>query len=167
MASPYEVLGVAPDADAAELRRAYLALARRHHPDVDGGDPLAMQAVNDAWATLGDPERRRRYDRTHPAPAAEPGGGADLDGPWGALADDDGPEGGGVPASGWFAVVPVGLFAASVGLGLLGVLLALPALVGVAVLTFALSCLAFVAAPLLSLYTARRRDLTGRAGPSG
>jgi heme A synthase len=59
-------------------------------------------------------------------------------------------------------VVPVALFAASLGLGLLGMVLALPFLLGLAVLAFALSCLAFVAAPLLSLYASRRPTPSGR-----
>ena len=67
--SPYDVLGVGREADAAAIRRAWVAAARRHHPDLAGDDAAAraaaerrMQAVNEAWALLGDPERRRRYD---------------------------------------------------------------------------------------------------------
>jgi hypothetical protein len=58
----YDVLGVTPSADPAEIRRAYVGLARRLHPDAAGGDPDAMVAVNEAWAVLGDPETRARYD---------------------------------------------------------------------------------------------------------
>lgn len=61
MKTHYDVLGVAPDSDRDVLRRAYLDLARRHHPDA-GGDAVAMLAVNDAWAVLSDPRRRARYD---------------------------------------------------------------------------------------------------------
>ncbi len=163
----YDVLGVPRDADAAAVRRAYLDLARRHHPDRGGGDAEAMRAVNEAWATLGDPVKRRRYDlgvAAPPSPTTGPTGGPvgedrrDLEDD---LADDR-PFGTGVPPSGWFAVVPVALFAGSVGLGLLGLLLALPALVGLAALAFALSCLAFVAAPLLSLYASRRPSRSHR-----
>jgi hypothetical protein len=167
VATHYEVLGVAPGADAAEVRRAYLALARRHHPDLQGGDPAAMQAVNEAWATLGDPTRRRRYDLTvgaglhRVAPPAAPPGRTEAEELAEDLADDR-PFGEGLPASSWFAVVPVALFAASLGLGLLGMVLALPFLLGLAVLAFALSCLAFVAAPLLSLYASRRPTPSGR-----
>ena len=59
----YEALGVRVSATAEEIRRAYLRQARLHHPDVGGGD-RAMQALNEAWAVLGDPARRARYDRT-------------------------------------------------------------------------------------------------------
>jgi molecular chaperone DnaJ len=44
---PYAVLGVRPDARPDDIRRAWVALARRHHPD-RGGDPDAMLAVNEA-----------------------------------------------------------------------------------------------------------------------
>jgi hypothetical protein len=52
--SPYDVLGVSPDASQAEIRRAYLTLARRHHPDA-GGDADAMRRLNEAWAALSAP----------------------------------------------------------------------------------------------------------------
>lgn len=57
----YDELGVGPAVAPVEIRRAYVALARRHHPDA-GGDPARMRALNAAFATLSDPERRRRYD---------------------------------------------------------------------------------------------------------
>ncbi len=67
----YEVLGVPMGADPTEIRRAYLALARRHHPDLHAGDPPKLQAesrsrmleVNAAWAVLGNNDRRQGYDR--------------------------------------------------------------------------------------------------------
>ena len=60
----YDVLGVAVGAPRADIHRAYLALARRHHPDA-GGDAAAMRRVNQAWAVLSDGGRRRRYDLEH------------------------------------------------------------------------------------------------------
>ncbi|MFQ5558102.1 MAG: DnaJ domain-containing protein, partial [Acidimicrobiales bacterium] len=55
----YEVLGVAPDASKAAIRRAYLVQARRFHPDFHGNDPAAreraehrMRLVNRAWEEL-------------------------------------------------------------------------------------------------------------------
>ena len=63
MATHYELLGVAPDASAEEIQRAYRLLARRHHPDVaPEADRATMAAINGAWAVLGDPVRRRSYD---------------------------------------------------------------------------------------------------------
>lgn len=69
--TPYEVLGVDPDATAESIRRAYIAQARRHHPDRHRSEgPAAaaaaedrMRAVNEAWAVLGDPAQRNDYDR--------------------------------------------------------------------------------------------------------
>ncbi len=62
--SHYEVLGVDRDADPATLHRAYLEQARRHHPDLNGTDSEQMLRINEAWAVLGDPLRRDRYDET-------------------------------------------------------------------------------------------------------
>lgn len=63
----YEVLGVAPNATTREIRRRWAALIRRYHPDrfsAGGGDWLGEQArrVLEAYQTLKDPARRRRYD---------------------------------------------------------------------------------------------------------
>ncbi|MFZ8917175.1 MAG: J domain-containing protein [Ilumatobacteraceae bacterium] len=59
----YERLGVRPQATQAEIRSAYRALARRHHPDTRGGRPSPeMAAINEAWSVLSDPARRARYD---------------------------------------------------------------------------------------------------------
>lgn len=60
----YELLGVAPDATAADIRRAYLRAARRVHPDRPGGDEERMRSINQAWTVLSDPEARQDYDRS-------------------------------------------------------------------------------------------------------
>src|SRR5215207_590475 len=62
----YEVLGVAPDADAAEIKRAYRQLARRYHPDISGDDRAAasFREVARAFEVLRHPDRRRTYDAT-------------------------------------------------------------------------------------------------------
>ena len=60
----YEVLGVARDADQAEIQRAYRRLARQYHPDVNK-DPEAeerFKEISEAYDVLSDPEQRRRYD---------------------------------------------------------------------------------------------------------
>lgn len=63
MATHYDLLGVAPDAAAEEIQRAYRLLALRHHPDVaPDADQAVMAAINGAWSVLSDPARRRTYD---------------------------------------------------------------------------------------------------------
>ena len=57
----YQLLGVAPDAEACTIRAAYRRLAWRCHPDV-GGSERAMSRLNTAWRTLRDPESRALYD---------------------------------------------------------------------------------------------------------
>ena len=64
---PYAVLQVSQDASQDALQAAYRALARRLHPDLSD-DPSAsaqMARLNAAWETVGDPERRAAYDRSH------------------------------------------------------------------------------------------------------
>lgn len=59
----YDVLGVSPDAGAAEIKRAYRQLARRYHPDISGEDRAgAFLEVSRAYEVLRDPDRRRSYD---------------------------------------------------------------------------------------------------------
>ena len=70
----YIVLGVQREATAGDIKRAYRKLARQWHPDINPGDRAAaarFQQVLEAYETLIDPERRRRYDAGHFAPAAE------------------------------------------------------------------------------------------------
>ncbi|GAA3744092.1 hypothetical protein GCM10022239_19510 [Leifsonia bigeumensis] len=64
--TPYEILGVAADASHAELRKAYRRLLRETHPDT-GGDPARFNAVQDAWARIGEPASRVRWDRGRPS----------------------------------------------------------------------------------------------------
>jgi hypothetical protein len=65
-ATPYEVLGVRPDADTEELRRAYRRMLRKTHPDT-GGMAAHFHAVQAAWDRVGTPEDRADYDRGAPA----------------------------------------------------------------------------------------------------
>lgn len=74
--SYYEWLGVAPNASAADVRKAYLRAALQHHPD-KGGNPETFKKMLEAYETLSDAGRRARYDRdrgsaepAHPVPAA-------------------------------------------------------------------------------------------------
>ncbi|HYB12868.1 MAG TPA: J domain-containing protein [Myxococcota bacterium] len=63
--NPYEVLGVARDADEDTIRKAYRKLARKHHPDVNPGDKAAeerFKSISEAYAILSNAEKRRAYD---------------------------------------------------------------------------------------------------------
>ncbi|MDI6750066.1 MAG: DnaJ C-terminal domain-containing protein [Pseudomonadota bacterium] len=61
----YDVLGVARDATADDIKKAFRKLARKYHPDVSK-EPDAearMKEVNEAYAVLSDPEKRAAYDQ--------------------------------------------------------------------------------------------------------
>ena len=61
----YQVLGVERGAAEAEIKKAYRRLVRKHHPDVNQATDaqVRMQALNEAWEVLKDPEKRAAYDR--------------------------------------------------------------------------------------------------------
>lgn len=77
----YEVLGVDKNATDADIKKAYRALAKKYHPDMNPGDKTAeakFKEVNEAYDVLGDAEKRAKYDQYgHAAfdPSAGFGGG--------------------------------------------------------------------------------------------
>ena len=61
----YEVLGIGPDASAEEIKKAYHRLAFQCHPDRNRKSEEAhkkMEEINEAYAVLSDPIKRREYD---------------------------------------------------------------------------------------------------------
>ncbi|HYM22812.1 MAG TPA: J domain-containing protein, partial [Vicinamibacterales bacterium] len=73
----YIVLGLERGATLNDIKRAYKRLARKFHPDINPGDRMAaahFREIAEAYETLSDPDRRRRYDST--GLAVESGAGA-------------------------------------------------------------------------------------------
>jgi molecular chaperone DnaJ len=73
----YFVLGVDRDAATGDIKRAYKRLARRLHPDINPGDREAaarFRQILDAYETLIDPDRRRRYDAGQLRPSTDDDG---------------------------------------------------------------------------------------------
>ncbi|GMV48740.1 MAG: DnaJ domain-containing protein [Nitrospira sp.] len=64
----YRVLGLSRDVSDDEIKKAYRKLVFQHHPDRNPDDQKAqdkIREINSAYEVLGDPERRRTYDRLH------------------------------------------------------------------------------------------------------
>lgn len=163
----YDRLGVAPTASQEEIRRAWLALARDHHPDFHAADSATrqrnereMQLINEAWSVLGDPAKRRAYDQRYgeedkvknPPPADYrfvpfDDGEDDIDP---RLLEDEPVEGTEVHRS--VQMLPIVLLLG----GFLGIVggfaLATPFLLAVGVAGVVMAGLSFVAAPAVAIY---------------
>ena len=63
---PSELLGVNRGASQGEVKRAYLILAKQHHPDVSKSkdSQKIFAEINEAYETLGDDAKREIYDAT-------------------------------------------------------------------------------------------------------
>src|SRR5512137_2090900 len=97
----YETLGVARDATADDIKKAFRRLARKYHPDLSK-EPDAearMKEVNEANAVLSDPEKRAAYDA--PGRGYQPGQEFRPPPDWDANFEFSGPGFGGAEASGF------------------------------------------------------------------
>jgi curved DNA-binding protein len=65
MTDAYETLGVGKNATEVEIKKAYRAMASKHHPD-KGGDTAKFQEIQSAYETLTDPVKRQQHDNPNP-----------------------------------------------------------------------------------------------------
>lgn len=163
--NPYKVLGVSDTSTDVEIRKAYVALARRFHPDLHGGADDRMREVNEAWAVLGDPRKRTEYDRSRrgdtPAdvgfrPHEPADDGFDprdmVDVPYRAM-----------PAQRrarreTFTVLPVFVFAGALVTASAGYFFDSPAIIGLGVVLFSIACIALIIVLLVAMVDARRDE---------
>jgi molecular chaperone DnaJ len=62
----YQELGIPPNASAAEIKKAYRALAKKHHPDANPDNPQAgerFKTISEAYTVLSDSDSRKKYDQ--------------------------------------------------------------------------------------------------------
>jgi DnaJ-class molecular chaperone len=77
MRDPYDVLGVSKTASEAEIKKAFRALAKKHHPDKHAGDAAAQkkfQEIGSAYDIVGDKEKRAKFDAGEIDAAGNPRG---------------------------------------------------------------------------------------------
>jgi hypothetical protein len=166
----YELLGVDPAASTAEIRQAYLARARRHHPDLET-DPgrrrdaeRRMQRLNEAWSVLGQTDRRAAYDRRigRPPPGevarrpwipVEPDDPDEVD-PRDLLDDTPIGDGGRMPRA--LQVAPPLLLVIAIVAMLLGVVTAIPGMLALGLSAGAVGVLLFLFAPFFAVLRGTR-----------
>jgi curved DNA-binding protein len=72
MTDAYQTLGVHRNATEADIKKAYRAMASKHHPD-KGGDTAKFQEIQSAYETLTDPQKRHQHDNPNPFGHAQNG----------------------------------------------------------------------------------------------
>jgi molecular chaperone DnaJ len=86
----YKTLGVDRKASQDDIKKAYRKLARQYHPDTndDAGAEERFKGISEAYDVLGDPEKRKRYDRGGGVfGGGNPFGGGTAGAPGGSAAD--------------------------------------------------------------------------------
>ncbi len=176
----YDTLGVDPTASEQEIRKVYVDLARRHHPDfhTDAGPEARaaadrrMRQINEAWSVLGDAERRATYDLTLRDPSGSSSVTTAPKREWRPIEPDD-PNEIEVDPRDLSDDVPIvadakpprslPFFVALFFIGSLvvlsfGLVTRVPAILALGAILFGLTILALVAAPLLVLAKSWRGD---------
>jgi hypothetical protein len=163
---PYEVLGVHSGASLDEIHRAYLRLARTHHPDffVDASPneraaaETRMRAVNEAWEVLQEPLRRRAPADAAPRPFQafspeedEPDPRDQPDVPYRPAPPP-------TTRSRLTTVAPVACLAAALAIGAVALATGVIGLLAVALVLFGLAAAGFLVLPLLALGRAKRDE---------
>lgn len=174
----YDVLDVAPEATPAQIRKAYLSLARTHHPDFHTGASAAaraanereMQRINDAWSVLSDEQRRADYDQSlrrdvsasrRPGPASYDFTPIDDDDTDYAALLDDAPIGDGASVPRGLQMLPaVGVLGGILVLGL-GLLLRTTFFLAFGVLAIVIGLLSFIATPVVAIMRSYQSDPDG------
>jgi curved DNA-binding protein CbpA len=179
----YEVLGVDAGASTAEIRRAFVRLARMHHPDRNASaDAEArraaerrMQLINEAWSVLGDEQQRAVYDhdrrvaanRPVVKPRRTPGtanpdfvpydtGDDDLDRDFDPdLLDDTPYSSATVPR--WLQLLAPSLLVAAVAFGSVAMVSSFPPFFSLAVVALIGSIVSFLVTPMLVVFRSSRR----------
>lgn len=174
----YEVLGVAPTASPAEIRAAYVALARQHHPDrmsAAGTDAQAVSAqrmaqINAAWTVLSDRDRRAAYDAARRGADDHRFNVRDADASFRPVDDGDDPvdprlfddtPSGAPTLHRSLTFLPAALGVAGVVVFGFGALLGFGGLVNVGILLVVASGLSFLLIPLVALFASSRADRDG------
>ena len=172
----YDVLDVDPGASAAEVRAAYVRLARHHHPDfhttASDAHRLAnereMQRINEAWTVLGDADQRRAYDerirlevaqegQREPRGTRRPGAadygfrpydeGPDVD--YAALLDDTPVAGTAVSRA--MQVIPPALLLGGALIFVVGAIVNLAPLLAIGIIGVVLGLIGFLATPAMAI----------------
>jgi len=189
----YDALSVPVGAPVSQIRQAYLDAARVHHPDfhlaeapaVQADHAHRMQVANEAWAVLGDPARKERYDLSLTMPSAPPterirpnrGPEAPAGKGWTPRRGDDGWQrdfsswaddtdasdefedtAAAKPVHGVVAVLPVAVFAVSVLSIILGVVLSARPLMALGFIGVVASGALFFLVPALAMSRGRHQD---------
>lgn len=169
MGTHYEVLGVSSSTNQDGIRQAYLALARKYHPDFHDGSSrdsaeASMQRVNEAWTVLGNEDRRREYDQALKFGTSGTTTQSERrewqpfdDGPDVDPRDlDDQPVVGSKPLPRWITMAPAGGLVAAIFLLGAGTIIGSRGIVTLAVVGLALAVALFFLVPLFALTRAER-----------